>query len=212
MYHPANSPSALFEWVKNLDYLALFRRWWLSLVLIPFVVYHLHQAYWSLRFNIFFSYNYDFPFPINIENLLVRNFLLIVHEAGHTLMGFFGNRTLTILGGSLYEILLPVIILSYFLTTKAINATQLGFYLAGSAWVSVAFYAADAGGRQLPLIGNLGNESHDWGNLLTSWNLLHYDSAVGIALALVGAACYLAALSVPWWMESYDIAEIDLDI
>lgn len=181
-------------------------------MLLPFVIYKLHQAYWTLRFNIFFSYNYDFPFPINIENLLVRNFLLIVHEAGHTFMGFFGNRTLTILGGSFYEVLLPVIILGYLLLNKFIKGSQLGFYLVGSAWLSVAFYAADAGGRQLPLIGNLGDSAHDWGNLLTSWNLLHYDSTIGIALAIVGSACYITALSVPLWMETYETAEIDLDI
>ena len=127
-------------------------------------------------------------------------------------MGFLGYRTLTILGGSLYEILLPVIILAYLLFNRFIKGTQLGFYLMGSAWLSVAFYAADASGRQLPLIGNLGDSAHDWGNLLTSWNLLHYNSAIGTTLALIGAACYITAMLVPLWMETYETAEIDLDI
>ena len=143
---------------------------------------------------------------------MIRNFLLIVHEAGHTFIGFLGSRTLTILGGSLYEILLPVIILAYLLFNKFIKGSQLGFYLVGSAWLSVAYYAADASGRQLPLIGNLGDSAHDWGNLLTSWNLLHYDSAIGTTFALIGAACYITAMSVPLWMETYETAEIDLDI
>ena len=198
--------------MKNLDYLTLIRRWWLSLMLTPFVIYHLHQTYWTLRFNIFFSFNYDFPFPISIENLLVRNFLLIVHEAGHTFMGIFGNRTLTILGGSLYEILLPCIILAYLLFNKFIKGSQLGFYLVGSAWLSVAFYAADAGERQLPLIGNLGDMAHDWGNLLTRWDYLTYDTHIGVAFALFGAACFAAALSVPFWMETYEAADIELEL
>lgn len=212
MFHPATSSSALFERVKNIDYFALFKRWCLSLVLIPFIVYKLHQAYWTLRYNIFFSFNYDFPFPVNIENIVLENFLLIVHEAGHTFMGILGNRTLTILGGSLYEIALPLIILGYFFFNRIFTGVQFGLYITGSAFISVAFYASDAGARQLPLIGNLGNEAHDWGNLLTSWNLLHYDSSIGIALAVTGAFCYVAALSVPLWMETYEAAEIDLDL
>jgi hypothetical protein len=198
--------------IKNINYLEIFRRWWMSVILIPFIVYHLHQAYWTLRFNIFFSYSYDFPFPVNAVNFMVQNFLLIVHEAGHTFMGFLGNRTLTILGGSFYEILLPLIILAYLLFNKFIKGSQLGFYLAGSAWLSVAFYAADASGRQLPLIGNLGDSAHDWGNLLTNWGLLQYDTTIGIVFALTGAACYAAALSVPFWMQTYEEADIELDL
>ena len=188
------------------------RRWWLSIVLIPFVIYHLHQAYWTLRFNIFFSYNYDFPFPINLENLITQNFLLIIHEAGHTFMGFFGNRTLTILGGSLYEITLPVFILVYFLYNRMLTGIQFGFYLVGSAFLSVGFYAADAGARQLPLIGGLGDSAHDWGNLLTSWNLLAYDTEIGVGITIVGAICFLAALSVPLWLTTYESSVIDIDL
>lgn len=188
------------------------RRWWLSIVLIPFVIYHLHQAYWTLRFNIFFSYNYDFPFPINLANLITQNFLLIIHEAGHTFMGFFGNRTLTILGGSLYEITLPVLILVYFLYNRMLTGIQFGFYLVGSAFLSVGFYAADAGARQLPLIGDLGDSAHDWGNLLTSWNLLAYDTEIGVGLTIIGAICFLAALSVPLWLTTYESSVIDIDL
>jgi hypothetical protein len=198
--------------IKNIHCLEFFRRWWMSVLLIPFIVYHLHQAYWTLRYNIFFSYSYDFPFPINAEKFMVQSFLLIVHEAGHTFMGLLGNRTLTILGGSLYEILLPVIILGYLLFNKIIKGTQLGFYLVGSAWLSVAFYAADASERQLPLISNLGNEAHDWGNLLTRWGYLPYDTQIGVLLALIGVACYIAAISVPLWMEIYESADIDLKL
>lgn len=197
---------------NNIDISDAIRRWWFSLVLIPFVIYHLHQAYWTLRFNIFFSYNYDFPFPVNLENLITQNFLLIIHEAGHTFMGFFGNRMLTILGGSLYEITLPVIILVYFLYNRMLNGTQFGLYLVGSAFLSVGFYAADAGARQLPLIGGLGDSAHDWGNLLTSWNLLSYDTEIGVGLSIVGAICFLAALSAPLWLTTYESSEIDIDI
>jgi len=204
--------AAMIHRLNNIHYLDVAKRWWLTVALIPFIASHLHQAYWTLRYNIFFSYNYDFPFPVNIENIIVRNFLLIVHEAGHTFTGILGNRTLTILGGSFYEILLPLIILAYLLFNKFIKGSQLGFYLAGSAWLSIAFYAADASARQLPLIGNLGDSAHDWGNLLTGWGLLQYDTTIGVVFALTGTACYAAALSVPFWMKTYEEADIELDL
>ena len=200
------------QWISTDNYSIHIKRWWLSVVLVPFIIYHLHQAYWTLHFNIFFSNSYDFPFPVNIENIVVRNFLLIVHEAGHTFMSFFGNRTLTILGGSLYEIALPLIILGYFLFNRRPKGSQIGFYLTGSACLSVAFYAADAGARQLPLIGNLGDTAHDWGNLLTGWGLLQYDAGIGTGFALIGAGCYIAALWVPFWLETYEEADLELDL
>lgn len=196
--------------IHNVNWLAFLKQWWLSILLIPFVIYHVHQVYWTLHFNIFFSISYSFPFPINLENFLVQNFLLIVHEAGHTFYGFFGNRTLTILGGSLNEILLPVIILAYFIFNKKAKGTQFGFYLVGSAWISVAFYAADGAQRQLPLIANLGRESHDWGILLRQWNMVDMAGTFGIIFASIGIICFILALLVPFWMKKYE--EIDLDL
>ncbi|WP_340104121.1 hypothetical protein [Rhodohalobacter sp. 8-1] len=180
--------------------------------MLPFIGYHLHQAYWTLRYNIFFSYHYDFPFPINLENLLLQNFLLIIHEAGHTYSSILGNRTLTILGGSLYEITLPAFILGYFWYNRISLGVQFGFYLVGAAFISVGFYVSDAGARQLPLIGGPGDFAHDWGNLLSSWNLLYYDAEIGLGLTLIGAVCYLAAISVPLWLATYEASDIDIQL
>ena len=198
--------------LNTISYLPLIKKWWLSFSLLPFIGYHLHQAYWTLRYNIFFSFNYDFPFPINLENLLVQNFLLIIHEAGHTFSGIQGNRTFTILGGSLYEIMLPVLILGYFWYNRISLGVQFGCYLVGAAFISVGFYASDAGARQLPLIGGLGDSAHDWGNLLSSWNLLHLDAEIGLGLTIIGAVCYLAAVSVPLWLTTYEASDIDIQL
>ncbi|MEX0823792.1 MAG: hypothetical protein WD008_05345, partial [Balneolaceae bacterium] len=65
------------EILRNTDWQKLLRKWRVTLLLLPFIIYHLHQAYWVLRFNIFFTISYDFPFPISLENFLVKNFLLI---------------------------------------------------------------------------------------------------------------------------------------
>lgn len=188
------------------------KTWWLSVLLIPFIGYHIHQAHLVLNYNIFFSISYSFPFPVNIEKFLMSNFLLIVHEAGHTFFSIFGNRIVTILGGSLNEILFSLIILGYFLINKMPKGVQFSFYLLGSAWFSIAYYAADASQRQLPLIGNLGKEAHDWHNLLRHWNLLEYDSEIGFLFVATGTLCYITALSVPLWMKKYERIKLDLKL
>lgn len=194
------------------DWKDFLKKWWATLLLIPFMLYQIHQAYWTLNFNIFFSITYSFPFPINLEKFLVTNFLLIVHEAGHTFFSIFGSRVITILGGSLNEILLPLLIVSFTLFNRYIKGSQFSLYLLGTAWFNVAFYVADGAQRQLPLIGNLGKESHDWHNLLRNWNLLESDGTIAFILVIIGIIIYLASLTVPFWLKKYESADIDLNL
>lgn len=176
------------------------------------MLYQIHQAYWTLNFNIFFSITYSFPFPVNIEKFLINNFLLIVHEAGHTFFSFLGSRTITILGGSLNEILLPLLIVIFTLFNRYIIGTQFSLYLLGTAWFSVAFYAADGAQRQLPLIGNLGKESHDWHNLLRHFDLLESDATIALVFVIIGILIYVASLSVPLWLKLYKNVDLDLNL
>lgn len=189
-----------------------FRKWWCSLLLLPFIIYSLHQAYWALRFNIYFAITYETPFPVNFIHFMLDNFLLIVHEAGHTFFSVIGVRTITILGGSLFEIVLPVFIFAFFWFNKKRIGIQLSLYMVGFAFLQVAFYAADGGARQLPLIGGLSKESHDWYNLLSGWGMLESDLAIGIFLAIIGGLCYLAALLVPVYFRKYEEVNLDLDM
>lgn len=200
------------SFLTNIGLRHFFKRWWLSLLLIPFMVYHLHQAYWVLRYNIFFSISYSFPFPVSIENTVHTTFLLIVHEAGHTFFGLFGHRTLTILGGSLNELLLVGLILGYFLYNKVLYGVQYACYLLGLAWIGTGFYASDATARQLPLIGNLGSDAHDWYNLLSRWDLLGADHLIGTLFVLTGALCFTAALTAPFWVKRYQYIHPEINV
>lgn len=176
------------------------------------MLYQIHQAYWTLNFNIFFSITYSFPFPVNVEKFLINNFLLIIHEAGHTFFSFLGSRTITILGGSLNEILLPLLIVIFTLFNRYIKGTQFSLYLLGTAWFSVAFYAADGVQRQLPLIGNLGKESHDWYNLLRHFDLLESDATIALIFTIIGILIYIASLSVPLWLKRYKNVDLNLNL
>lgn len=190
----------------------LLQKWWATILLIPFILYQIHQAYWILNFNIFFSITYSFPFPVSLEKTFINNFLLIVHEAGHTFFSFFGSRILTILGGSLNEILIPLLIVVFTIFNRYIKGSQFALYLFGTAWFSIAFYAADGAQRQLPLIGNLGKESHDWYNILRHFNLLESDGLIAIIFSIIGTLIYITALTVPLWLKKYEAADLDLNL
>lgn len=196
----------------NINTRAILSQWWFSLLLVPLVIYSIHQTYWTLRFNIFFAITYDFPFPVNFVHFLIRNFLLIVHEAGHTFFSVLGNRTITILGGSLFEILLPAMILIYFFINRKKTGIQFASYLTGFAFLDVAAYVADAGARQLPLIGGLPKEAHDWHNLLYRWDALEYDLNVATVLAVTGGIFFMVALLYPFCYKKYNEVDIKLDI
>ena len=192
--------------------LIFLKKWWASLLMLPFMFYSLHQIYWALNYNIFFAVNYSYPFPLSIVYLFVDTFLLIVHEAGHTFFGLLGFRFLTILGGSLFQILLPLAILGYCWINRIYIGLQFSFLLVGFSWLDVATYAADGSARQLPIIGGLGKESHDWYNLLVRMNALEYDFTIGIAFILFGILCYLLAIFIPLFYQKHEQVDLDLSL
>lgn len=193
-------------------FITFLKRWWASLIMLPFMLYSIHQVYWALNYNIFFAVNYSYPFPLDIFYLFVDNFILIVHEAGHTFFGLLGNRFLTILGGSLFQVLLPLAIVLFFWINRKYIGLQFSFLLLGFSWLDVASYAADASARQLPLIGGLGKESHDWYNLLARMNALEYDLTYGLTFIAIGVACYLVATGIPLFYGNYKSVDLDLQL
>lgn len=191
---------------------SILKKWWSAILILPFMIYSLHQYYWALNYNIFFAVNYDYPFPLGIIHLFVDNFLLIVHEAGHTFFGFFGMRFITILGGSLFQIILPLLIVIFCWVNRKLIGLQFSLCLLGYSWLDVAGYAADGGARQLPLIGNLGKESHDWYNLLYRMDALEHDITFALVFVAIGIICYLWGLLVPLLHHQYREVSLDLNL
>ncbi|MEL7834741.1 hypothetical protein [Fodinibius sp. Rm-B-1B1-1] len=194
------------------QFISFLKRWWASLIMLPFMFYSIHQVYWALNYNIFFAVNYSYPFPLDIIYLFVDTFILIVHEAGHTFFGLLGWRFLTILGGSLFQVLLPLAIVLFFWINRKSIGLQFSFLLLGFSWLDVATYAADGSARQLPLIGGLGKESHDWYNLLVRMDALEYDMTYGLTFIAIGIACYLAAILIPFFYRNYKSVDLDLQL
>lgn len=107
----------------------------------------------------------------------IQNVNLIFHEAGHIIFMFFGDF-LSILGGSLLEILIPLMVVLHFIFTKQLFSAVVASWWLATAFVSVSIYASDAQERLLPLLGG-DAVIHDWYDLLGSLGILQYDDVVG---------------------------------
>jgi hypothetical protein len=121
---------------------------------------------------------------------------LVFHEAGHVIFGFFG-RFITVLGGSLFQCLVPIICTVAFVRQKNPFASALCAWWAGENLLDLAPYIADARALQLVLLGGHTGaevEGHDWEYILTQLGWLHRDVALGLAAHRFGLLTMTAAL------------------
>src|SRR5262245_7430595 len=89
---------------------------------------------------------------------------LVFHEAGHIILSPFG-RFVTVLGGSLFQVVVPVVCAVAFLRQPNEFGAAVCSWWAGQNLTDVAPYIADARALQLPLLGGgTGREveGHDW--------------------------------------------------
>lgn len=107
----------------------------------------------------------------------IDNVNLIFHEAGHVLLFPFG-QFIYVLGGTLFEIGIPLLVTLYFLYQKELFSAGFGAWWLSTALWSVSIYSADAVAQELPLItGN--TDHHDWTYLLGTMSLLDSVDTVG---------------------------------
>jgi hypothetical protein len=135
-----------------------------------------------------------------IYDSILHNVNLLFHEAGHVVFRPFG-RFMTILGGSLLQILMPLVVMLVFLLKERNTfGAAVGLWWTGQNFMDVAPYINDARAGQIPLLGG-GNGTdhpaiHDWHNLLSDAGMLEYDHA--IAAFVNGIGILLMLLSLLW--------------
>jgi hypothetical protein len=137
------------------------------------------------------------------SNTVGESFIHLVnlpfHEAGHILFGFFG-RFVGVLGGSLMQLLIPVVVLSAFVYRRNVFGGAVGLWWLGENLLDLAPYIDDARTGQLMLLGGVtGSEVedyHDWEVILRDLRWLRYDHTLaGIAH---GVGTILILLSFAW--------------
>lgn len=119
---------------------------------------------------------------------------LAIHETGHLVFAFGGER-LTLLGGTLLQLLVPAAFaVALWRQGDRHGATVPLWWLGQSCW-NVSVYIKDARAQELPLVG--GGE-HDWAILLGETGLLPRDQAIGGAVFLIGVLIYAVAVIMGW--------------
>ncbi|MDF0649947.1 MAG: hypothetical protein P0121_00560 [Nitrospira sp.] len=120
------------------------------------------------------------------------------HEAGHVIFIPFG-RFMTVLGGTLGQVLMPIICLGTFLIkTRDPFGASVALWWTAESLMDIAPYINDARAMDLLLLGGVtGKETdgHDWNNILTMLDLLQWDHRLahltynlGILLMLISFA------------------------
>ncbi len=116
------------------------------------------------------------------------------HEIGHVVCIPFG-RFLMVAGGSFWQVGLWVGLGAYGLWVRRhVNVGLLSFMVAGHSFINMSVYIRDAQERDLPLLFGLGEDAHDWYNLLRWLGLLPYDDLIADMALTFGALLALVMI------------------
>ncbi|MGB8473115.1 MAG: hypothetical protein WCE61_03385 [Candidatus Acidiferrum sp.] len=118
---------------------------------------------------------------------------LIIHEGGHFFFSWFGYIVM-ILGGTLGELLVPLLCAAYFWWHRETTAVAFCSFWFFENFLYIGTYMADARSQDLPLVGS---GDHDWDILFTHWNLLLHDQQIGHVTRALG---WLGMLATVAWL------------
>jgi hypothetical protein len=188
---PAAEPGEILEFIKNLFFYVkpeanplifggrvlvfiIIFIWGLKFILSPLESHNVMDSFWHLV---------NLPF----------------HEAGHIFFRPFG-RFMTSLGGSLGQLLMPLVCLAVFLLkTRDTFAAAFALWWFGENFMDLAPYINDARSLTLPLLGgNTGRTSpygfHDWEFILHKSGLSNSDHVIAHIADKLGMILIICAL------------------
>lgn len=125
---------------------------------------------------------------------------LVFHEAGHIVFMPLGEF-MTVLGGSLFQVLVPLVVAGAFLLRHANNfGSSVALWWTGQSVSDVAVYIRDARELRLQLLGGgTGADRpgwHDWENLLSRLGLLEHERLIAATADTIGIT--IMGLALIW--------------
>jgi hypothetical protein len=128
---------------------------------------------------------------INKSGFLLLDYVnLPFHEFGHLFFGILGQGP-GIWGGTLAQLLIPVIIgVNFWIRQEPLGVAFGGFWF-GENFLNISVYLGDAQKMLLPLVG--GGE-HDWNLILSSLNLLNQCGPISSMVRLLGWGIMVGAV------------------
>ena len=134
---------------------------------------------------------------VSIFDYILSMANLVFHEAGHIILIPLGGFMST-LGGSLFQVLIPLVFLVAFLKKPDSFAAAVMLWWTGQNLIDLAPYIADARAQQLTLLGGVTGRDqpgyHDWNNLLTRLDWLPYDQTLAAFADGLGSLLIVTAL------------------
>jgi hypothetical protein len=146
---------------------------------------------WLVVYALFLVYA-----ALNAPNFLFIDFAnLLIHEAGHPLFSPFGY-TITILGGTLLELIAPLACFVLFFFKRETAAVAFCSFWFFENFLYIGTYMADARALELPLVGS---GDHDWNILFGQWGWLRYDVSIGHTTRALGWLGMVTAMAWLAW-------------
>jgi len=119
------------------------------------------------------------------------------HEAGHLIFRIFGQFIMT-MGGSLMQLLVPLIcLLTFLVKTRDTFAASVSLWWLAENFMDLAPYINDARDLKLILLGGVTGQDvddfHDWQYILRNMGLLRYDHLLAHTMQMIGIALMIGA-------------------
>ena len=121
---------------------------------------------------------------------------LFLHEAGHFFFSIFG-QFIHSLGGTLMQILLPLICAFIFFINGRKYMTQIFLFWLGHNFINISVYVDDANKMKLKIIGG----SHDWNWILNQLDLIEYSTEIGYGFLALSILAFLTMFFVPYFIH-----------
>lgn len=130
--------------------------------------------------------------------LLMDGVFVPIHEGGHLLFRFFGEF-LSVLGGTFLQLLVPVLLATYFLFHRQAQGVGFCLFFMFEQFLPISTYMADARAQELPLltIGDAEYVIHDWNYIFGKLGVLDHDIQISGFVRFCG---WLGMIAVVIWL------------
>lgn len=164
------------------------------------IVYFIGRA---IFFLVLLAWGMKFILTPISANYVGESFMHLInlpfHEAGHIFFRIFGQFVMS-LGGSLMQLLVPLIcLLTFLLKTKDTFAASVSLWWLAESFMDLAPYIDDARRLELILIGGVTGKDvddfHDWEFILRKTGLLSFDHTLAVFVQTIGILLMICAFA-----------------
>ncbi len=191
----------MFRWISNS--LEEDRIWSVGRAWMGRLIIWLFMGYLLIRYLIDPGY----------ADVVFKNVDFVVHEVGHVIFGLWGSEFLGMAGGTILQLVVPVVAWVNFMKINDRFATKLSLFWLGINLLDVGTYVKDAQKQVLNLVPLLSPDPiHDWNYLLSSLGIIKYDWLVGNVFYMLGYVLMIGTSGLMgvmlWWMVGNSKARV----